>query len=134
MTASIIYNGSLRCAATHLQSGAIVETDAPTDNMGKGERFSPTDLVCVALATCIITTIGIKAAEHDISVDNTKLEVAKYMVANPRRIGKIYVKVHFPIVPSEKMRIIFENLGKTCPVHRSIHPDVELQIEYHWGI
>jgi putative redox protein len=134
MTANIIYTGSLRCAATHLQSGTLIETDAPTDNRGKGERFSPTDLVCVALATCIITTISMKAIDMEINIDDSTVAVTKYMQNDPRRIAKIDVKINFSANNTdEKTRIILERVGHTCPVHKSIHPDVEMNIEYMWG-
>jgi putative redox protein len=132
MTANIIYTGSLRCAATHLQSGSLIETDAPTDNRGKGERFSPTDLVCVALATCIITTIAMKAIDMEINIDDSTVAVTKYMQNDPRRIAKIDVKINFKAFADEKTRIILERVGHTCPVHRSIHPDVEMNIAYNW--
>jgi putative redox protein len=133
MTASIIYQGSLRCAATHLQSGTVLETDAPTDNRGKGERFSPTDLVCVALATCIVTTIAMKAMDMEINIDDSTVAVTKHMKSDPRRIGKIDVHIHFKAEVDEKTKIILERVGHTCPVHRSLHPDVEMDIVYKWG-
>jgi uncharacterized OsmC-like protein len=132
MTANIIYQGSLRCAATHLQSGTVIETDAPTDNRGKGERFSPTDLVCVALATCIVTTIAMKAMDMEINIDNSTVSVTKHMKSDPRRIGKIDVKIDFKAVVDEKTKTILERVGHTCPVHRSLHPDVEMNIVYNW--
>ncbi|HNO99508.1 MAG TPA: OsmC family protein, partial [Ferruginibacter sp.] len=96
MTASVVYKGNLRCECTHLQSGTVIETDAPTDNRGKGERFSPTDTVCVALATCIITTMGIKAQDMKIELANTRISVTKHMLSDPRRIGRIDVVLEFP--------------------------------------
>ena len=93
MTATILYEGNLRCNATHLQSGSSIETDAPTDNRGKGERFSPTDLVCTALGTCMITTMAIKAIDMGIELKGTTVDVKKHMLADPRRIGKIDVEV-----------------------------------------
>src|SRR5882672_11559133 len=95
MTASIIYQGDLRCKATHLQSGTVIESDAPTDNHGKGEKFSPTDLLCVSLGTCIITTIAIKARDLNIDVKDTAIEVTKYMLSDPRRVGQVDVNVKF---------------------------------------
>lgn len=135
MTASIIYKGQLRCECTHLQSGTIIETDAPTDNRGKGERFSPTDTVCVALATCIITTMGIKAQDMQIDLAGTSIGVTKHMLSDPRRIGKIDVVLHFPatLKVDEKDRIILERTGDNCPVIKSLHPDLEARVEYHWG-
>ncbi len=134
MTSSIIYKGHLRCEATHLQSGSIIETDAPTDNRGKGERFSPTDLLCVSLATCIVTTIGLKAADMQINLSDTKMEVTKHMLSDPRRIGKVEIKIQFPstLHLDEKERIIFQRVGDNCPVKKSLHPDVEVVVEYIW--
>jgi putative redox protein len=134
MTSSIIYKGHLRCQATHLQSGSIIETDAPTDNRGKGERFSPTDLLCVSLATCIVTTIGLKAADMQIDLSNTNMEVTKHMLSDPRRVGKVEINIQFPstLHLDEKERIIFQRVGDNCPVKKSLHPDVEVVVEYIW--
>jgi putative redox protein len=128
MTATVIYKGSLRCEATHLQSGSIIETDAPTDNKGKGERFSPTDLLCISLATCIVTTMGIKAADMDIDLSETKMEVTKHMISDPRRVGKIEITLNFPSTLNldEKQRIILQRSGDNCPVKKSLHSDVEI--------
>lgn len=134
MTSQIIYKGDLRCVATHLQSGTDIETDAPTDNQGKGERFSPTDLVATALGTCMITTMGIKARTLNISLEGTRLEVTKVMVSDPRRIGKIVVHMYFPdtLQPDEKTKEILERTARTCPVERTLHPDVELDMQFYW--
>ena len=134
MTATIIYTGQLRCSATHNQSGSVIETDAPTDNRGKGDRFSPTDLLCVSLGTCIITTMGIKAADMEIDLNGTTLEVQKHMLSDPRRVGKIEVTIRFPqaLGLDEKTRIILERVGDNCPVQKSLHPDVERIINYKW--
>jgi len=96
MTASIVYKGDLRCECTHLQSGTVIETDAPTDNRGKGERFSPTDTLCVALATCVITTMALKANDMNINLAGTAIAVTKHMLSDPRRIGKVDVILSFP--------------------------------------
>jgi putative redox protein len=96
MTATIQYEGNLRCNARHLQSNSLIETDAPTDNRGKGERFSPTDLVCTALATCMITTMAMKATDMGIELKNTIVNVQKHMASDPRRIAKIDVELTFP--------------------------------------
>ncbi|MEP7107911.1 MAG: OsmC family protein [Ferruginibacter sp.] len=132
MTATIQYEGNLRCNAQHLQSGTIVETDAPTDNRGKGERFSPTDLVCTALATCMATTMAIKAIDMNIELKGLRVDVIKNMKNDPRRISKIDVKVSFPplLVLEEKDRIILQRTGDNCPVIKSLHPDLLLNIEY----
>ncbi|MEO8173486.1 MAG: OsmC family protein [Sediminibacterium sp.] len=135
MTSQIIYKGGLRCTATHLQSGTIIETDAPTDNQGKGERFSPTDLVVAALGTCMVTTMAIKARTMDIQLDGTRVDVTKIMVADPRRIGKIIAHVFFPqgLNLDDKQKDILERTARTCPVERTLHPDVELDMEFNWG-
>lgn len=135
MTASIVYKGQLRCECTHLQSGTVIETDAPTDNRGKGERFSPTDTVCVALATCVVTTMALKANELQIELAGTAIAVTKHMLSDPRRIAKIDVILSIPVAvnASEKDRIILQRTGDNCPVAKSLHPDLMVNIEYHWG-
>jgi putative redox protein len=134
MTATVLYKGDLRCECTHLQSGTVIETDAPTDNKGKGERFSPTDTVCVALATCVITTMGIKANDMNIDLAGTAIHVTKHMIADPRRIGKIDVILNFPatLQLNEKDKTILQRVGDNCPVTKSLHPDLVVNIEYHW--
>ena len=133
MTASIIYKGNLRCESVHIQSNSQIETDAPTDNHGKGERFSPTDLLCVSLATCMLTTMGIKANDMDANIDNAKAKVTKHMSSDPRRVSKIEVAVSLPANESEKDKTILERTGNNCPVIKSLHPDIELVISYQWG-
>ena len=132
MTATILYEGNLRCNAQHLQSGTIVETDAPTDNRGKGESFSPTDMVCTALATCMATTMAIKANDMNIELKGLSIDIQKNMVNDPRRISKIDVKVLFPptLILEEKARNILERTGNNCPVVKSLHPALVLNIEY----
>jgi len=134
MTANIIYKGTLRCEAKHVQSGSVIETDAPTDNRGKGERFSPTDLLCVSLATCIATTMGIKADDMKIDLTDTTVEVTKHMLPDPRRVAKIEVKLTIPstLQLDEKDKTILERVGNNCPVTKSLHPDLEVIIEYNW--
>ncbi|KIC93833.1 OsmC family protein [Flavihumibacter solisilvae] len=134
MTASVVYEGQLRCKATHNQSGTVVETDAPTDNRGRGERFSPTDMVCVALGTCAITTMGIKAQDMDIDLAGATIDIQKHMVSDPRRIGKIDVILRFPktLNLSEKDQTILERIGNNCPVFKSLSPDTEVSIVYEW--
>lgn len=134
MTATIVYEGNLRCVATHLQSGTAIETDAPTDNRGKGERFSPTDLVCTALGTCMITTMAMKAMDMGIELKDTGISVKKHMLSDPRRIGQIDVVVNFPstLGLSDKDKIILQRVSDHCPVIKSLHPDIVLNIEYHW--
>lgn len=133
MTASIIYKGDLRCECTHIQSGTVIETDAPTDNRGKGERFSPTDTVCVALATCIITTMGIRAADMNIDLSQTRLEVTKHMFSEPRRIGKIEIVLNIPNIGlDDNAKMIMQKIGDNCPVVKSLHPDLQVVITYNW--
>ncbi len=134
MTSQIIYKGDLRTTATHLQSGTVIETDAPTDNQGKGERFSPTDLVVAALGTCMVTTMAIKARTMNIALDGTRVDVTKIMVSDPRRIGKIVANVFFPagLPIDEKSKEILERTARTCPVERSLHPDIELDFVFNW--
>ncbi len=135
MTASIVYKGQLRCECTHLQSGTEFETDAPTDNRGKGERFSPTDTLCVALATCVVTTMALKATDMQIELANTSIAVTKYMLSDPRRIGKIDVVLSLPasVQATEEDRIILQRTGDNCPVAKSLHPELNLNIEYRWN-
>jgi putative redox protein len=136
MTSQIIYKGELRTNTTHIQSGTLIETDAPTDNQGKGERFSPTDLVATALGTCMVTTMAIKARTMDIELNGTRLEVTKVMVSDPRRIGKIIAHVFFPdtLHLDDKQKEILERTARTCPVERSLHPDVELDMQFNYGL
>lgn len=134
MTASVVYKGDLRCECTHLQSGTIIETDAPTDNRGKGERFSPTDTICVGLATCMITTMGIRAADMGVDLTGTRLEVTKHMLSEPRRIGKIEVILNLPAIALEdKDKKVLQLIGDNCPVMKSLHPDLEVAVAYKWG-
>jgi Predicted redox protein, regulator of disulfide bond formation len=132
MTASISYLGDLRCSATHLQSGTAIETDAPTDNRGKGEKFSPTDTLCVALGTCIITTMAIKARDMNIDLKGTNIDITKHMQPNPRRVAQVDVTLKLPVQPGEQERSLLESIGNNCPVAKSIHPDMKLNIHYLW--
>ena len=133
MTSTVTYESNLRTTCLHLQSGSAIETDAPTDNKGKGERFSPTDLIATGLGACMITTMGIKAQSMDIALDGAKVEVTKVMVSDPRRIGKIIAHVTMPALNLDEKTIeILERVARTCPVERSLHPDVELDIQFNW--
>ncbi len=134
MTSQIIYKGELRTVATHLQSGTSIETDAPTDNQGKGERFSPTDLVATALSACMVTTMAIKARTMNIDLDGTRIDTTKIMLSDPRRIGKIIAHVYFPatLQLDDKTKEILERTARTCPVERSLHPDLELDMAFYW--
>jgi putative redox protein len=134
MTASIIYTGNLRCEVEHTQSKTTIETDAPTDNRGKGEKFSPTDLLCVSLGTCMLTTMAIKANDMDVDITSATADVTKHMYSDPRRVGKIEVAINLPKLDSEKDRKILQKTGDNCPVIKSIHPDIELAIVYKWSL
>ena len=132
-TAKVTYLGNLRTECEHLKSGATFITDAPTDNNGKGEAFSPTDTVATGLASCMITMMGIKAGTLDVSLDGTTAMVTKIMAANPRRISRIDVEINVPTDVSEKFQKVLENTARTCPVLFSLHPDIEKVIVFHWG-
>src|SRR5215212_3075322 len=130
----IAYQGELRCQAKHGPSGATFVTDAPVDNMGKGQSFSPTDLVATALGTCMLTIMGIVAQRHNLDISGTKVTVTKEMVTQPiRRIGRLGVTIKVPRDLPEADRKRLENGALTCPVHKSLHPDVEQAISFQWG-
>jgi putative redox protein len=130
----IVYNGELRCLATHQPSSTVLTTDAPKDNHGKGESFSPTDLVATALGTCILTMMGIAAQSMQIDLSGTKVVVRKEMVAKPvRRIGTLAVTIDVPLSLGEAQRQKLINVAMTCPVHKSMHPDVQMPIEFRWA-
>jgi uncharacterized OsmC-like protein len=134
MTSKVIYTGDLRTECTHLRSGQVIITDAPVDNNGKGEAFSPTDLTATLLATCMIIVMGISARNHGINIDGATLEVTKHMGANPRRISAIdilCIMPHRTYTPREKE--ILEKAGRTCPVAYSLHPYIEQRVEFVWG-
>lgn len=134
MTSTVIYEGDLRTVATHVQSGTVIETDAPVDNQGKGERFSPTDLVATALASCMCTIMGIAARTHHIHIEGIICEVEKVMTTNPRRIGEIKVNIIFPKTAKieEKYRTILERAALTCPVYESLHPECKKSVLFIW--
>ncbi len=134
MTSSVKYEGDLRTTCTHLRSGNSFETDAPVDNHGKGERFSPTDLMATSLATCMRTVMGIKARTMGFDLDEVTVQVVKIMKDNPRRIGGIELKYEIPgslAKLDEKTKTILRNTGNTCPVQLSLHPDIEVKVD--WG-
>jgi uncharacterized OsmC-like protein len=135
MTAQIIYKGDLRTEAVHIQSQTRIETDAPKDNQGKGERFSPTDLVATALGTCMLSIMGIAARTHDIELVNTKVDIEKIMIADPhRRIGEIKVAFHFPEgkIYTDKEKTILEKAALTCPVYLSLGENVIKTVVFNW--
>ena len=134
MTSRIVYEGGLRTTCTHLQSGSTLETDAPTDNQGKGERFSPTDMVGTSLAACMLTTMAIRARDMEDQLKGIGIEVEKIMAANPRRISRLNIIFHLPagFSATEEQKRNLENIAMTCPVKESIHPDIVLDIRYNW--
>lgn len=135
MATSIVkYLGNLRTEATHLQSKSSIITDAPVDNHGKGEAFSPTDTLATSLATCMITVMGIKAKGDGMtSIDGTSAEVTKVMATEPRRVSEIHVNLTFPKNNfTDKEKVIYENTARTCPVGKSLHPDLKQVITFNW--
>ena len=137
MTSTVVYEGDLRTTCTHLRSGSHFETDAPVDNNGKGERFSPTDLMATSLATCMVTVMGIKARTMGFDLDRVQVDVEKIMKAEPRRVGGINLFFHFPEAlqqVDEKTKQILKQTGHTCPVAQSLHPDLEVNVDWGaWG-
>lgn len=132
-TAQIVYQGELRTNCTHLQSGSSIITDAPTDNHGKGEAFSPTDLIATALGACLITTMGIVADRDGIDLVGTQISVTKIMESNPRRIGKIEVVINIPnqtLTADQKQKL--EHTGTNCPVDKSLHPDLIREYSFNY--
>ena len=134
MTATVVYEGNLRTVCTHEKSGSIIETDAPPDNQGLGERFSPTDMVATALGTCMLTIMGIKARDMNLDIKGIKIDVEKIMKADPRRIGGINLTFHFPdsLQVDEKQKTVLERAANTCPVMYSIHPDIVVNVTFNW--
>ncbi len=128
------YQGDLHCRAVHAPSGTVLNTDAPKDNQGRGESFSPTDLVATALGTCILTVMGIAARTLNIDMAGSTATVEKEMTsAPPRRIESLAVKIHVPLPMSVENRQKLERAAHTCPVHKSLHPEIESPIEFTWG-
>ena len=134
MTSTVVYEGDLRTTCTHVRSSNSFETDAPTDNNGKGERFSPTDLLATSLATCMLTVMGIKARTMGFDLDGIKVDVEKIMKPDPRRVAGINLTFHIPENLKnieDRYQNIMRNTGYTCPVQYSIHPDIEVNV--NWG-
>lgn len=130
----ISYEGQLHCTSIHQPSQTSLPTDAPVDNQGRGESFSPTDLVATALGSCILTTMAIFAERHGIDLRGARATVIKEMVSAPtRRIGKLTTTIEMPIPESHPQRAALENAALTCPVHRSLHPEVEKPVEFRWA-
>lgn len=132
MTSKVTYLGDLRTSSIHLNSGTEVLSDAPLDNNGKGEAFSPTDSVANALATCMFTIMAIKAQTMDVEMKCSTAEMTKHMQANPRRIAKIEITFNMTGVTDAKTQEILKRTSFTCPVYLSLHPDVEKAITFNW--
>ena len=130
-TSKLTYQGDLRTTAIHLQSNNEIITDAPTDNQGKGEAFSPTDLLATSLASCMLTIIGIKALDMEIDIAGTTSEVIKIMAADPRRVSEVHIAITFNQALDDKTQKIFYNTALTCPVSKSIHPDIIQKVTIH---
>jgi uncharacterized OsmC-like protein len=129
----VTYNGELRNTAVHLRSGNMLTTDAPTDNNGKGEAFSPTDLLCTSLACCMITLMGIAAESKQIELGNIEAEIEKTMVSDPRRVSKIRIVLRIDNMGYGDREIsILKNAALTCPVAKSLHPDIEQVVDFEW--
>jgi putative redox protein len=129
----IQYESDLRCRAIHEPSQTMLTTDAPLDNQGRGESFSPTDLVATALGTCILTTMAIMASTLGVELGTATASVTKEMTPAPRRIGRLATSIHISQTFDEETRLKLERAAHTCPVHRSLHPDVEAPITIHWA-
>lgn len=133
MTSKITYLGELRTESTHIQSGEKIITDAPLDNKGKGQAFSPTDLLATSLGNCMLTVMGIAAREREINIEGTTCAVTKIMAADPRRVSEIHAELNFPFSYSDKEKAILEHTAKTCPVLYSLHPEILKQITFKYG-
>lgn len=133
-TLKAIYRGELHVECVHLSSSSVIDTDAPIDNCGRGEAFSPTDLLVASLASCILTIMGIKAQSASIDITGTEIYAEKTMNVEPRRIGKIKLTIKMPNrAYSSKQRIVLERIVESCPVYLSLHPDIEKEITFIWG-
>lgn len=130
-----IYTGELRTRARHLQSGETIVTDAPKDNQGKGEAFSPTDLLAAALGSCMLTIMGIAGREHGFSIDGTEVKITKVMASDPRRVGEVVLELFFPRNGySEKHKKIIRHAAKTCPVSLSLHSGLKQSLVFHFAL
>lgn len=132
-TSKITYNGGLRTTSIHQRSGNEIITDAPVDNKGKGEAFSPTDLLATSLGNCMLTIVGIAATEHGFNIDGTICDITKIMAENPRRVAEIVVDFQFPANDySDKVKTIIERSANTCPVMFSLHPDIKKTVSFNY--
>jgi uncharacterized OsmC-like protein len=132
MTSKVTYLGDLRTSSVHTNSGNTVVSDAPLDNNGKGEAFSPTDAVANALATCIFTILGIKASTMNVDLAGSTATVTKHMQPEPRKISKIEISFEMSLSADEKTQQILERAAKSCPVYLSLNPDIEKILTFNW--
>ena len=133
-TVETVYLGELRTEATHVRSGEKIITDAPVDNQGKGEAFSPTDLLATALGSCMLTVMGIAAREQKVSIDGTTCSITKIMGTEPRRVAEVQITFNFPANDyTDKVKIILERAAHTCPVSKSLHPDLKETLVFNWA-
>ena len=135
MTSTVVYKGNLRTELTHLLSGTVIENDAPIDNKGKGEKFSPTDLLATSLGSCMITTMAIKAADMNLNFDGTTIEITKIMSTDtPRRIIEIKANFNFTgqFVATDNQKEQLIRIARTCPVEKNLHPDIKLDVVFNW--
>jgi len=129
----LTYKGNLRTEATHLASGNTIITDAPIDNHGLGQAFSPTDLLCTSLAACMTTIMGIAANTHHIHIDGMKCRITKIMASDPRRVAQVKIEISdFPSELSDKEKKLLEHAARTCPVALSLHPDLQQELIFYW--
>jgi putative redox protein len=130
---TVTYQGSLRNQATHLRSGNVLTTDAPLDNNGKGEAFSPTDLLCTSLATCMITLMGITAESKGIVVGNISAEIEKVMASNPRRVSEIHIALQIQNMNyTEREKTILEQAALACPVAKSLNLEIAQEVSFRY--
>lgn len=132
MTSKVTYLGDLRTSSIHIQSGSELISDAPTDNNGKGEAFSPTDTVANALASCMMTIMGIKSRDMDVDITGSTASVVKVMQAEPRRIGAIEIIFDMNVTADERIIVILERAAMTCPVFLSLNPEIDKKITFNW--
>ncbi|MGZ4047786.1 MAG: OsmC family protein [Bacteroidia bacterium] len=132
-TSKIVYKGNLRTESTHLQSGQVILTDAPLDNNGQGQAFSPTDLLATSLGCCMLTIMGIVAGRNSINIDNSSVEITKIMKSDPRRVGEIIVEFTMPKQDySDKEKSLLEHAAHTCPVAKSLSPELIQTVIFNW--
>lgn len=132
MTSKVTYLGELRTSSVHIESGTEILSDAPKDNHGKGEAFSPTDTVANALGSCMVSIMAIKSRDMGIELKGSTVEVTKVMQAEPRKIAKIVTVLNLSVAADEKTRKILERAAMTCPVFLSLHPDIEKEVTFNW--